>query len=292
MSAIICNVRSSTLVLTSFFHTLTLASKEQKARAFLEQLNITLYLWTIGCALYPQPILARINGNNELQQTTPLLDPSLKTTDPTPFMRNTANMSRTEIYWGTLMWLSHRLEFYNVPKTWIPVKRAPGGGFMAAADPTPFEAAALVALSQPQPIRALERHLSSLSAFTYGVLAQHWMTAVSQSNTFALQSWSPVWKTVAGSRTILRAALHVNGVQLLFSGIGALALTMAVFLSINRSPSRNATIRDGGVLDMICLLHNSSLPTIIGGRSHELSITRRRKVAESTTMESVPIRLL
>lgn len=265
-----------------------LAHEEEQAQAFLEPLNISLFIWPIGCSLYAQNVLAQINGNNEIQQITPALTTPIKTYDPTPFMRKTSIMSGTETHWGLLIWESNRLEIYNTPQTWMPEKNMTNGGFQAPEKLTPFQATALEALSQPQPLRALEVHLSSLSALTFGAVVQYWVTTLSQNNEPVTQKWYPMRAIVAGSRTVTQATLHVNGVQLLISCISVLALAVVTISTLARPPYREQTYRDAGVLDMISLLHHSSLPRVIRGGDDQSFEARRRKRAESTTVMYVP----
>lgn len=267
-------------------HICMIAHDEEKARAFLEPVNITLYVWPLGCALYTQHMLAQINGDNELQQATLAPGTSLKTFDPTPFMRKTANMSNTEVYWGTIMWLSHRFEIITVPRIWVPVKTMIGGGFSAFTGPAQFDATALAALSHAEQFRALEEHLSSLSAFTFGVLVQCYTAATLQNSTTGLrQYWSQQRAMASGSRKVLQAALHVNGLQLLFSSISVVALASVVLLTISRFSFRDCIRRDAGVLDLTSLLNNSSLPNVLRGDNGDYFLkTQRRKQAGSITV--------
>lgn len=137
-------------------------------------------------------------------------------------------------------------------------------------------------------LEELERTWSNLVALEYAVLIQTWKAAYEQNSTLVADSWAPQLATLTGTQPKLFARLRINVPQLIVGGIATLLLTLATLMAIHYdSPEDHDTvIRDGGVLDAICLLEGSSLPDIIAGpvsvdEAKDVN-TVRRKRAEHT----------
>ncbi|KAF9511968.1 hypothetical protein BS47DRAFT_1127892 [Hydnum rufescens UP504] len=115
----------------------------------------------------------------------------------------------------------------------------------------------------------LGEQLSSMTALSCTLLAQTFRSSpdnVPQPH----QPWSPVFATVSGSQSILMAGLVVQTLPLILGIVTCLILIFVFVASARPSTSSNNVLQDGQVINMVSILHNSSLPTVIPNSNEDL----------------------
>ncbi|KAF9510671.1 hypothetical protein BS47DRAFT_50025 [Hydnum rufescens UP504] len=103
--------------------------------------------------------------------------------------------------------------------------------------------------------------LSTMTALQYTLLVPTLHSTVDLGSQIGLD-WSPIFATVSGFQSILMACLTVQTLPLIM-GIITSSILIFVFAVAARQSISDNVMRDGQVIDMASLLHNSSLPTII-----------------------------
>ena len=138
-------------------------------------------------------------------------------------------------------------------------------------------------LNQTWSLTSLEDRLSNFATFYYSILVQHWRSSAISGDSTGSQWWSEARGSVEGSHLLLSGQLQLSGTQLILGCGCVLALITASAISMFGLRIQPGSVTDGGVIDMISLLRDSSLPAIIAGNDEddERGDGRRRR-AERT----------
>ena len=131
---------------------------------------------------------------------------------------------------------------------------------------------------------ATEDIFAQVTGLVYGMLIQWLRSQALAGNT---TNWKPTSAIVTGQQGVLRGKFVVNGFQVVIGTICVCVLAFAVLFTV--AEGGNGThdvdiIRDGGVIDIISLVNQSALPSIIAG-GHDVKAPMndaRREVAERT----------
>ena len=223
-------------------------------------MNVTFYIWPIGCSLFTQNFTADVWGDNTLLRKKTAHRP---TDNPTPFLRDDTPHDPLEIAWGYLM---YKIYVEEAPIL-LPSSQNPSQSL------TPWELQLGSGLnSTNDSLALLNDRLSSMTALSYALLVQTFRSTL-DSGSQVYRDWSPVFANVSGSQSILVAGLIVHTSPLII-GIITSSILIFVFLAAARlSRSSDNIIQDGQVINMLSLLHNSSLPTVIAnGNEHHQRI--------------------
>lgn len=105
----------------------------------------------------------------------------------------------------------------------------------------------------------IEDRFANFAALYYALLDRHFQV----ENTLAAKWWRPLTGEVAGIRQELSAQLGVNGAQLVVGSICILVLIISSLFSMGRQRRTDNIIWSGGVIDMITLLYDSAIPSVI-----------------------------
>ena len=226
-----------------------LALHEQPIRVFHEPVTVTFYVWALGCVLVTSNATARVRGDGSLL--------SLNVTNPTPYtpFPYLSNQSKNglEKYFGPLHDVIASTE----------VGEMNGDGDSEGG--TWIEQALSVMLAKQPSLRALEESLSSITSLTYSLLIQKWRTRLSDGDPTVLSNWVPENKTAQAHYPLLQAHLEVNGIPLLVGSISTLVLMAVSLICVVGHRINDHIVRDGGVIDLVSLLHESALPDILAG---------------------------
>lgn len=144
-------------------------------------------------------------------------------------------------------------------------------------------------LAQTPSLRAFEESLGSIVSLMYSLLIEGWRTQYASGDQTLASTWAPQNTTVQGQHPVTRAFLTVNGIPLLF-GLGCtLILVVVSLLSVLGHGANDDIVRDGGVVDLVSLLHRSSLPDIIAGESDDPASERMMFETRSTRARQTAI---
>jgi hypothetical protein len=242
--------RVSTYLKRTYFLSQTLCSD-----AFLEDVNATFYIWPIGCSLFAQNITADVQGDNTLLWRNITHTP---TDNPQPFLWHDIPHDPLETAWGDVIFS-------------IYVSQSPLLSSVSEGPPqflTPFELELGSGLnSTNDSLALLGERLSSMTALSYTLLAQTFHGSPDRVPQFH-QGWSPVFATVSGSQSIVMAGLVVQTLPLIL-GILTCSILIFVFAAAARPSISSSNLQDGQVINMVSLLHNSSLPTVISNGNED-----------------------
>jgi hypothetical protein len=224
--------------------------------------NATFYIWPIGCSLFAQNITADVRGDNVLLRKTAHALPQ----NPTPFLRDDIPHDPLEFYWGYMIFDIYHAES-GLLSLLSPLSPEGPSQFL-----TPLELLLGSGLnSTNDSLALLSDRLSSMTALFYTDLIQTYCnTPSSGPQVYFGQECSPVFATVSGSQSIVVAGLIVHLLPLI---IGIITCSILIFIFVataGQSTSSDNVIQDGKVINMVSLLHNSSLPTVIANGNEDL----------------------
>jgi hypothetical protein len=176
----------------------------------------------------------------------------------TPFIRS------HPVHNVELMWVNLTSGIYYLEEN--DVSTVPrGGGFIEF---TWMEYTLLDRVANSTGIRALEDSLGYISSLSYALLAQSWRTKLAQGGLAAQelsQSWTPQNVTLYGTQPVVYARLKIGGAQLIITFVSTIILVIVSFMSTYGHADNHIDpiIRDGGVIDLLSLVADSTLPCII-----------------------------
>jgi hypothetical protein len=105
----------------------------------------------------------------------------------------------------------------------------------------------------------------------------------------------PQYAIAAGEYPVPKAHLQVNGIPLLVGSLSVLVLGIVSVMCVVGHRATDNIVRDGGVIDLVSLLHNSALPGILarhekdsGNQSDTLLVARRIKARKVTVASVFP----
>ena len=227
-----------------------LALDGQPIRVFHEPVTVTFYVWPLGCVLVTNNATARVRGDGSLL--------SLNVTNSTPYT--------------PFPYLSNQpkngLEKYFAPLHDVILYTAAGDSEGLGGDGDGLswiEKALWATLANQRSLRALEETLGSITSLTYSLLIQRWRTRLSDGDLTVLSNWVPENKTAQAHYPLLQAHLQVNGIPLLVGSISTLVLVAVSLICVVVHRINDHIVRDGGVIDLVSLLHESALPDILAG---------------------------
>lgn len=212
--------------------------------AFNESVATTFFIWPLACVLTADQATATVLGNGTLK--------SLSISDVTPrtafpFMTNEPK-NQLESNWAPLLGAIYTalVDAYNHP--WLR-------DILHSA------------LEKRPSITTLEYDLASISSLTYSLLIDGWRNQYAAADGAALAPpWVPQYAIVAGERPVRKAHLQVNGIPLLVGSLSVLVLSIVSVTCLAGHRTTDNIVRDGGVIDLVSLLHNSALPEILARR--------------------------
>ena len=225
---------------------------------------MTFHYWPLGCTMYLEDLTAIVRGDNALlshsfnDSQSGNSHPFVRAPPPSPYER--AWGSLFDEIWragmgadGTWTYLP---EFWLEQQVWqlIGDKR-----------------------SKPdQKIAALEAGLQRITSVAYSLVVQQLRVR---------RNFTSSDVDVQGQQQAPLAKLHVNGLQTVF---GLLCVMMLIFcvsctsqLGDGLVPQENCCLIVGNILDLMCLMHRSSLPGLLAeSRCDPLAQDIRRMRAE------------
>lgn len=230
----------------------SLALEEAQKASFLETFTVKFYVWAIGCSLYVDNISARVRGDNALLWHS---EPPTITQD-IPLYQRPLPTEPLEMVWASLL---QRVES----------EAGSGDAWMWTS--------LLRSFNSTGRISDLEASLGRLTALSYALVAQYLSTTTIQKQDGS-QYWNAVNATISGHQSILFAHLRVNPFPVVLGSLAVLLLMAAsvCYTGLRRNPDDNINW-DGGVIDVITLMHGSSLPAIIAGNPHSVEDSRRER---------------
>ena len=231
-----------------------LALHGQPIRAFNESVTVTFYIWPLGCVLVTNNATARVRGDGSLL--------FLNVTNPTPYtpfpyISNTPK-NALEKYFASLH---------------SAISGSEGGRLLGPSNNTWIEETLRMTLVDQPSLRALEKCLGSITSLAYSLLIQRWRTRLSDGDRTLSSNWVPENKTVQGHYLLLEAHLQVNGIPLLVGSISTLVLGAVSLICVVGHRITDHVIHDGGVIDLVSLLHGSALPDILAGDAGDGDMT-------------------
>ena len=233
----------------------------QPIRTFNESVTATFYVWPLGCVLATNNATARVSGDGSLL--------FLNVTNPTPYtpFPYLSNQPKNglEKYFTLLhdaIINSEDPEGDDGGNSWI-------------------EQTLRVTLANQPTLRALEETLSSITSLAYSLLIQKWRTGLSNGDSTVLSNWVPENKTAQAHYPLLQAHLQVNGIPLLVGSISTLVLVTVSLICVVGHRITDHIVRDGGVIDLVSLLHDSALPDILVGDDGDDGMASEKVVSEA-----------
>lgn len=217
--------------------------------AFNESVAVTFYFWPLACVLTADQATATIFGNGTLESSNAS---SIPPNAAFPFMTNEPE-NQIESNWVPLLGAIYQAGCEYVKPNYISW----------------LETAMQSSLDEQPSLKALEDSLAILSSLAYALLIQGWRNRYATGDATLASIWTPQYKTVAGEHLVLRAHLQVNGIPLLVGSLSVLVLGTVSALCIVGHGITDNIVRDGGVIDLVSLLHNSALPDILAGHEED-----------------------
>lgn len=211
--------------------------------AFNENVTVTFYIWPLACISVADQSAAVVLGNGRLES------------------HNTSNIPPHTAFPFVTNEPKNQIE-----SNWVPLLdalSASEGASGQESGPSWLETTVQSLLADQPSITTLEDNLASISSVAYSLLIQRWRIRYAANDTALASTWMPQNATVAAEVPVLKAYLQVNGIPLLVGSLSMLVLgTISVMCVLGHGTSDNI-VRDGGVIDLISLLHNSMLPEIL-----------------------------
>jgi hypothetical protein len=239
--------------------------------AFNESVMVTFFIWPLACVLTADKATAAVLGNGTLES---LNISSIPPHTAFPFMTNEPKN--------------------HLESNWVPLL---GAIYTMIGDAygTPWIQDTMQSLLDERPsITTLEDNLASLSSLTYSLLIQEWRNRYASGDATLASTWVPQYAIVAGEHPVLKAHLQVNGIPLLVGSLSVLVLSAISVACVVGHGITDNVMRDGGVIDLVSLLHNSALPEMLTGHEDggnqkigDTMFTTRRNRARRTMVASV-----
>ena len=248
--------------------------------AFNENVTVTFYIWPLACVLVAGQSPAVVLGNGHLESH------NISNTAPHtafPFMTNEPK---------------NQLE-----SNWVPLLDALSAseGVEGVGSGFSWLETTMQSLLMERPnITTLEDNLASLSSLTYSLLLQRWRIRYADGDTALSSTWMPQNSTVGAEVPVLKAHFQVNGIPLLVGSLSLLVLSTVSVVCVVGHGINDNVVRDGGVIDLISLLHNSALPGILAGHEEDdgdqmrdiifaMRRTRARRVVVASVLLQSPM---
>jgi hypothetical protein len=124
-------------------------------------------------------------------------------------------------------------------------------------------------LDEQHTLTLFEDHLASISSLAYALVIHRMRGRYASGHAMTTSTWTPQYAVVTANHPVLRAHLQVNGLPLLVGSLSVVALGVVSAMCVFGHNVTDNTVRDGGVIDLISLLHNSALPDILAGTGED-----------------------
>lgn len=247
--------------------------EEQQSKAFQENITFLLYAYPISCSLFLSNTTAQVAGDLSLHSIAPVnlpqSQPSFNKT--APFIRPLPS-SGLERSFATLVEGVNTLMNSWTQDILYPTIRDENGRYS---------------------FTGMQETFAEIVAFQYALIVQSYKTQLTQNDATNSTSYVPQTVNLAGTQPQLFARVHVNLTQLVIGLLSTLILLFTMLASVKGHEEGwrgDRVVRDGGVLDMVCLMNGSSLPNIIAGEASQKAYESeregekllRRKRAEKT----------
>lgn len=243
----------------------------QEDTAFSENATFTIYYWALSCSLFLDNTSALVRGDGSLYSVNA---PAVSHITPAPFMRPIPDTG-----------IERNFVMLVTEVETVITERFESGNMASAPSWTETTLQNAVVAGG---LAELESTWSRLIALEYALLIQTWKALYEQNSSSITDPvanyWTPQSATLIGTQPKAFARLRINIPQLVVGGFSTLLLVLATLVSIHSdNPERHdSIIRDGGLLDTICLLEGSSLPdTIAGpvsiGEARDVNAVRRER---------------
>lgn len=220
----------------------------------------------LGCTLHMNNATAHVRGDSTL-----LAYNATSTTPVTPFpFENNEPQNALEAEWIPLLDALTRSE-------------GDTGDHQGA---TWLEQTLQADLQAKPNITTLEDDLASITALFYALLIQRWRTRSAANDTSLAENWSPNTATVPGSHLVLMAGLQVNPVPLIVGCLCTAVLAIISLVWLRGHDTSENVVRDGGVIDLVALLHDSALPGLIAGEVEDGNPAAARMMFETRSARS------
>lgn len=203
------------------------------------------------------------------------------------------------------------LQSYNTtastPRTAAPFQSSPGGntleilyfmlmeGFaqteweLRTSGPNPawLKQALNSSYALKRDITSIEATLAEIASLSYAVIIEQYRQRYAQGDATVAKYWQPETTTLQGTHPILLAKLAVNWTPLSVGLSSTIILALITLTVIWGHSIVDPIIRDGQIVDLISLLHESALPKIMGADDDGVALTEKesRRRAEKTRVE-------
>ena len=214
---------------------------------------MNIYYYPLACSLFLDNITAKITGDGTLINPAPQ-GTNLHHT-PYPFLRTLPSNGLERNFWGVIDCAS------NILSDWIDTK--------------------LLSAIENAGLASMEREYSNIMAMYYSLLIQNWKTRLQQGDATVGALWTPESVMLGGTESLIFARLRINVFQLFSGTVSTILIILVTVVIIRGHDIHDSVVRDGGVIDMISLLHGSSLPAVVAS-STEGESGNRREQAERT----------
>jgi hypothetical protein len=219
--------------------------------AFNENARVSFFVWTLDCVPTADHATAILLGNGALQSFN---TSSIPPHTAFPFTTNEPK-NQIESNWDSLL---------------EALLGAEGDPLTDYQSGTSWLETTLRSLLVEQPnITTLEDNLASISSLAYALLIQRWRIRYAGGDTTLASTWVPQNATVAGEVPVLKAHLQINGTPLLVGSLSVLVLGAVSVMCVTGHDTTDDIMHDGGVIDLISLLHNSALPEMLVGHGED-----------------------
>lgn len=216
---------------------------------FLERLSVTFYIWPVACSLHVKNVTAIVGARNALTSAIKTDNTSM----PRSLTRSHLPSNSIEIYWTLLFTALYREEWDL---------RVTDGGTRVLPWLDDGQCSLFTGLSDARSSLTLfEDRLANFAALYYAVLDRH----LRSENDLAAKWWKPLTGEVKGMRQELSTQLGVNGAQLIVGLICVLVLLCTSLFSMGWRRRADGILWSGGVIDMISLIRDPSIPQLIVG---------------------------
>jgi hypothetical protein len=221
----------------------------QPVNVFNENVTVTFFIWPLACVLVADPSTAIVLGNGHLDTH------DISSIPPHTAFPFIANEPKNQM-----------------ESNWVPLLdalSASEGADGMESGTTWLETTIQSLLAERPSITTLEDNLASISSLAYSLLIQRWRIRHATGDATLASTWMPRNATVAAEVPVLKAYLQVNGIPLLAGPLSVLVLSIISLICIVGHGKNDNIVRDGGVIDLLSLMHESALPEMLAGHEED-----------------------
>lgn len=221
---------------------------------FNEPVDLTFYLYPLICSPYLLNTTAYILGNGTMLSYDPPPQPSRS---QTPFDRGIPTMA-VERNWPHIVasLISNPLFISTNVMEW-------------------FEETWQTIVSRNATVEAIEHELAFITSMVYAIAVLNWKDQLDGGNPLVLSYWAPSNVTIEGYSPEIVGTLEVNVPMLIVGCVCSGVLLIIAGIHMKGLCLPNEEEHDGSVLDLISILYDSDLPSLMG----MAGVTRRQQAA-------------